>query len=103
MTDINYEGRIKHIESEVDGLKDEVTDLGKLITKVNAQVTNHLPHLIEENGKAIKAYGKRLEPLEKKSLKVQGASELLSITLKGMAIIIGLGWTILRVIAHFTG
>lgn len=103
MADINYEGRIKHIESEVDGLKDEVTALGKIVIEVNSNVTNHLPHLIEENHKAIISYGKRLEPLEKKSLKVQGASEFLSIVLKGLVIIIGLGWTTIRVISHFTG
>ncbi|TDI97059.1 MAG: hypothetical protein E2O29_02135 [Deltaproteobacteria bacterium] len=103
MADDRYEGRIKHIENEVDGLKYEVTELGKLVTEVNTHVTNHLPHLIEENGNAIKAYGKRLEPLETKSLKVQGASEFLSIVLKVLVIIIGLGWTIIRVISHFTG
>ena len=103
MADINYEGRIKHIEDEVDGLKDEVTGLGKEITKVKEHVINHLPHLIEENHKAIIAYGKRLKPLETKALKVQGASEFLSIVLKSLVIIIGLGWTITRIVSHFTG
>lgn len=103
MADDRYEVRIKHIENEVNGLKGEVTDLGKLVTEVNSHVTNHLPHLIEENHKAIVSYGKRLEPLEKKSIKIQGASEFLSIVLKGLIIIIGLGWTITRIVDHFAG
>lgn len=103
MADTNYEDRIKHIESEVYGLKDEVTELGKIVADVKSHVINHLPHLIEENHKAIKAYGKRLEPLETKALKVQGASELLSIALKVMGIIIGIAWSIIKVTEHFIG
>lgn len=90
------------LENRVENIEKEFGKVQKDVAVIKDNITNHIPHLIAENKTLIEDYGARLEPLERKSLKVQGASDLLSIVLKGMAVFAGVIWTVIKIIEYFT-
>jgi len=87
-----------HLQKQVDTVKKEVADLGKVVANINLHVTNHLPHQIAEQNETLKKLEARLTPVETKYTKLLGVSEFFSLVLKAATAVAAVTWTALQII-----
>jgi hypothetical protein len=99
----------KEMHDEVNAVKAEVSDLKSDVASIKTQVTNHLPHALEdikvalttfdENNKEQHAHIEaRLQPVETKFMKSTGVSEFLSSVVKVATALAAVTWTVIQIL-----
>jgi len=79
-------------------VEDEITSLKVDVATIKAQVTNHIPHLLNEHINILKSLDERLKPMETIHIKTVGISQVLSIILKVTISLAIFSWTVMQII-----
>jgi hypothetical protein len=95
------EKQIDNLRIDIDNIKFEQERQGKEILVIKTQLTNHIPHTLEEHGNILKALESRLKPIETKDIKITGVSEFLTLILKAVAIFTAVAWSAIQIL-HYT-
>lgn len=92
---------VNKVQEEFSSFQKDVAALKTDVCVISKQVSNHIPHQIEELKIVIQKLDNRILPFESSYLHYQGISEFLTHLLKFVMAVAGLTWTALQVYSFF--
>lgn len=93
--------RIESLDTEIKVVKDDVATIIADISSIKTQVTNHLPHTLEDIKSGLKILDERIKPVETRMAKSSGVSEFLSLALKAITALAAATWTVIQIVRLF--
>jgi len=92
----------KGLQKQLENLQKDISEVKTKVAAIEAHVSNHLVHRLDELKSVFEVLDGRVKPLETKYAKAIGVSEFLSLILKGATALAALTWTGLQIIKFFT-
>jgi SMC interacting uncharacterized protein involved in chromosome segregation len=92
---------VSKVQEELSSFQKDVAALKTDVCVISKQVSNHIPHQIEELKIVLQKLDSRIIPFESNFLKYRGVSEFLTHVTKVSITLAGLTWSILRIYSCF--